>query len=92
MNKKASEMSVTRPTWAETEYSRILTAAVVNHHFCEMLLTNPDKAVTTGFAGETFTLRPEEKKRISSIRATSLADFARQLTQPQVAYLGCAAD
>jgi len=62
------------------EYSRILTAAVINSRFRQMLLSNPGKAVSTGYAGEAFHLPHEEKKRLASIRATSLADFASQLT------------
>jgi hypothetical protein len=57
-----------------------------------MLLSNPDSAITSGFAGEVFQLGSEEKKRVASIRATSLADFARQLNIVQNAMQGCAAD
>lgn len=63
------------------EYSRILTAAVINNQFRTLLLTNPGKAIDTGYAGETFYLAREEKKKVAAIRATSLADFANQLSQ-----------
>ncbi|HZW02365.1 MAG TPA: hypothetical protein VFF68_00440 [Anaerolineaceae bacterium] len=69
-----------------------MTAAVVNSHFREMLLTNPEKAISNGYAGEIFHLGSEEKKHLSSIRATSLADFARQLTQAQIGMMSYAAD
>jgi hypothetical protein len=73
------------------EYSRILTAAVVNSHFRQMLLANPAKAIATGFGGEAFSLASDEKKRLSSIKANSLADFARQLTQaPDIARVSMA--
>jgi hypothetical protein len=63
------------------EYSRILTAAVINQQFRKMLLANPEKAIEDGFGGETFTLDFEGKKRLSEIKATSLADFAIQLSE-----------
>ena len=70
----------TRP---HQEISRLLTAAVVNIHFRQMLLTNPGKAIANGYAGEAFRINSDEKKRLSSIRATSLADFASQAVQMQ---------
>ena len=63
------------------EYSRILTAAVINLQFRQLLLSNPAKAIDSGYGGETFYLAREEKKRVASIRATSLADFAIQLSK-----------
>ena len=63
------------------EYSRILTAAVINMQFRQLLLTNPGKAIDNGFGGEMFHLAREEKKQVAAIRATSLADFASQLNQ-----------
>lgn len=64
----------------QTEVSRLLTAAVINQKFRTLLLTNPANAIDRGFQGEPFRLEREEKDRIMSIRAGSLADFARQLT------------
>ena len=61
------------------ELSRLLTAAVVNQKFCILLLANPARAVATGYNGEPFDLAAEEQELIFSIRATSLADFAKQL-------------
>lgn len=63
------------------EYSRIITAAVINLQFRKLLLSNPEKAIDSGYAGEVFRLAYEEKSRVASIKATSLADFAMQLTQ-----------
>jgi len=63
------------------EYSRIITAAVINLQFRKLLLSNPANAIDTGYAGEKFRLAYEEKNRVASIKATSLADFAMQLTQ-----------
>ena len=65
------------------EICRLLTAAVVNTHFRQMLLANPAKAIANGYAGEAFRITTDERKRLSSIRATSLADFASQAVQMQ---------
>lgn len=61
------------------EYSRILTAAVINPHFRQLLLSNPGKAIDSGYGGERFHLARDEKTQVASIQATSLADFASQL-------------
>lgn len=91
MNKKYSDTAVVSSSvMMESEYSRILTAAVVNSRFREMLLANPDVAISSGYAGEVFHLGNEEKQRLASIRATSLADFARQLTQVTASSYACA--
>jgi len=63
------------------EYSRILSAAVINSHFRQMLLNDPVKAISNGYSGEHFDINSEEKVRLSTIKATSLADFAAQLAQ-----------
>ena len=63
------------------EISRILTAAVINANFRKMLLSNPEKALSGGFKGEAFHLAKDEKTRLASIHATSLADFAAQIPQ-----------
>jgi hypothetical protein len=65
----------------QVELSRLISAAVINEKFRQTLLENPAKALVAGYGGETFHLASEERIRIMSIRATSLADFARQLTQ-----------
>jgi hypothetical protein len=62
------------------ELSRLLTAAVINREFCNLLLANPALAVANGYNGQSFQLATEEEELILSIRATSLADFAAQLT------------
>ena len=63
-----------------SEYSRILSAAVINSHFRQMLLNDPVKAISNGYSGEQFNINREEKVRLSTIRATSLSDFAAQLS------------
>lgn len=63
----------------EREYSRILTAAVVNERFRKQLLANPGLAIKNGFGGEAFHLNAEETSRIAAIRVSTLAEFARQM-------------
>ena len=69
------------PSKPQSEISRILTAAVINARFRQMLLTNPVSAIAMGYGGEAFHLGNEEKNCLASIRATSLADFASQLAR-----------
>lgn len=64
-----------------TEYNRILSAAVVNRQFRKLLLNDPEKAVSNGYSGEKFLLDREDRSRLASIRASSLADFAAQISQ-----------
>lgn len=66
-------------TSKEREYSRIMTAAVINERFRKLLLSNPSLALKNGYGGEAFNLESEESERISAIKATSLAEFARQM-------------
>ncbi len=65
---------------ASEEYGRILTAAVISAQFRQLLLSNPAKALAAGFGGEAFQLSNEDRSRFVAIRATSLADFASQLS------------
>jgi hypothetical protein len=76
-----SEVGSMSASRAHQEYSRILTAAVINMQFRKLLLDNPGKAIEAGYGGEVFYLAREEKRRVAEIRATSLADFASQLNQ-----------
>jgi hypothetical protein len=76
--------ATTRPS---QEVSRLLTAAVISAQFRQMLLSNPDKAISAGYGGESFHLPREQKKRIASIRATSLADFASQVRAIETTYM-----
>ncbi len=59
--------------------NRVFAAAIVSQQFCDMLLKDPKEALKTGYLGETFVLTPEEVSLIASIRADSLAEFAREL-------------
>jgi hypothetical protein len=79
MNTTSSFPSGTLPKVAEL--SRLISAAVVNQRFCNLLLADPALALATGYSGETFRLPIEEQELILSIRATSLVDFAAQLAE-----------
>jgi hypothetical protein len=63
------------------EISRLISAAVVSQEFCNLLLVNPALAMAKGYRGESFRLAAEDQELVLSIRATSLSDFALQLTQ-----------
>ena len=78
---KFNETTLTGPksTKPRQEVSRLLTAAVISTQFRQMLLANPGKAITSGYGGESFNLPREQQKRVSTIRANSLSDFASQL-------------
>jgi len=60
------------------EIARIISAAVINTRFRDNLLTDPLKAVSEGFYGETFALPKEQQDRLATISAKSLAEFAAQ--------------
>lgn len=58
------------------EISRIITAAVVNLKFRQLLLNNPLLAVEMGYGDETFILEEEAAYRLGSIKAKTLEEFA----------------
>jgi hypothetical protein len=64
-----------------SEISRIVSAAVVNKHFCSKMLSNPSSAISQGYCGEPFSLTSEQKGRIAMIKENSLEGFAAQLAQ-----------
>lgn len=63
------------------ELCRLISAAVVSRDFCNLLLANPAAALASGYNGESFCLTSEERQKILSIHASSLAGFATQLTE-----------
>ena len=63
------------------EYSRILSAAVINERFRDKLLNDPAKAIATGFNGESFSLSEDERNELSSLKGLSLSEFALQLSR-----------
>lgn len=63
----------------QQECSRLLTAAAINSSFRQALLNNPGQAISSGFSGEVFTFSADVVQRLSSIRASSLAEFASHM-------------
>lgn len=58
---------------------RLLAAAVVSRQFREMLLQDPETALQRGYLGEQFELTHEEREKLTSVRACSLADLVRTI-------------
>lgn len=65
------------------EINRMLTAAVINTQFRNLLLKDPQKAIKNGYSGETFNFHPEEIRCILSIHANNLQSFAGQILSSQ---------
>jgi len=63
------------------EYSRILSAAVINKNFREKLLNDPARAIAKGFNGESFHLTDDEKKRLVSLKGLTLPEFALHISR-----------
>ena len=61
--------------------SRLLVAAAVNPKFCARLLADPQRAVQAGFGCEGFPLSQPTLTVLSSIRASSLPEFAFKLNE-----------
>jgi hypothetical protein len=59
--------------------SQVFAAAVVNQQFCNMLLQDPSIALQKGYLGQAFSLSKKEHDLITSIRAKSLSDLAKQI-------------
>ncbi|MBI5297976.1 MAG: hypothetical protein HY869_21070 [Chloroflexi bacterium] len=59
--------------------NRLFAAAVVSPAFCQMLLSEPEQALANGFLGQAFPLSEEEKVLVTTLRAQSLPDLARQI-------------
>ena len=70
------------PTREHGNLGHLFAAAVVNRQFREMLLEDPETALQRGYLGERFELSREERERITSVRAHSLADLARTILTP----------
>lgn len=83
MTAKTQDTHPSSDWYEQQEISRLLSAAVINARFRQALLTNPAQAIANGYRGEKFHLGSENRKRAAAIRASSLADFASQLTQGQ---------
>jgi len=65
------------------ELNRLLSAAVVSKSFRNMLLTNPEIAVASGYQGEKFNLNEEDQSWLYSIRPSNLVDLAANMVTYQ---------
>jgi hypothetical protein len=64
------------------ELSRLISAAVVDRKFRELLLENPTVALESNYGREGFCLSSEEKDLVLSVQQpASLADFAMQIAE-----------
>jgi hypothetical protein len=70
----------THTSYPSRESLRVLSAAVVSSRFRQILLSDPRRAINSGYAGETFHMDESEIAWMSSIQAESLAEFARQMS------------
>lgn len=62
-----------------SDINRLLAAAVVSRQFCNLLLTDPARAITVGYAAEHFSLSAEEYDLVLSAQGSTLPEFAQQL-------------
>ena len=77
----ASSVSLPSQNQTQNDLDRLFVAAIVSVTFREMLLHQPEVALANGYLGQKFVLTDLETTTIKSIRATSLADFAKKLLQ-----------
>jgi len=72
------------------EVDRLFCAAVISKQFCSQLLKDPSKAVSQGYQNEHFNLPVLETRRMQSVRAAGLKDFASQyLRTGEPAFVHC---
>lgn len=64
-----------------TEFSRILTAAVINEGFRRSLLLSPGRTIDSGYQGEYFIVNAQDRAKLESIHASNLEDFATKIIQ-----------
>ena len=62
-----------------SDISRLLAAAVVSRQFCSLLLSDPARAISAGYAGEHFSLTADEYDMVISAHGATLPEFAQQL-------------
>jgi hypothetical protein len=62
-----------------SDINRLLAAAVVSRQFCSLLLSDPAKAISMGYAGEHFALSSDEYELILSARGGTLQELAQQI-------------
>jgi len=64
-----------------TEFSRILTAAVINEGFRQSLLISPGDAIDCGYHGEFFNVNAQDRAKMEAIHASNLVDFVTKIIQ-----------
>ncbi len=64
-----------------SEFSRILTAAVINEGFRRSLLISPGEAIDSGYHGEFFNVNAQDRAKMEAIHASNLEDFATKIIQ-----------
>lgn len=67
------------PTSLSKNINRLLSAAVVSARFQRQLLTDPVAVLAVGYNGENFQLTPAEYAAVTSLRVSTVRDFAAQL-------------
>jgi hypothetical protein len=61
------------------ELERVLSAAAVSETFRRLLLVDPVRALTEGYQGERFHVDAGCHRYLSSLRVTTLSEFAQRL-------------
>lgn len=67
------------PASLSKNLNRLLTAVVVSPRFRHLLLSDPVVALAAGYNGENFQLTPAEYAAVTSLRVSTVRDFAAQL-------------
>src|SRR5690606_28666155 len=70
---------VRSPVSLSKNLNRLLSASVVSPWFQSLLLSDPAAALAAGYNGEDFELTPAEYAAVTSLRASTVRDFAAQL-------------
>lgn len=72
--------STSRPSRTlSKDLNRLISAAVVSPRFQTLLLSDAAAAITAGYNGEKFQLTPAEYTAVTSLRVSTVRDFAVQL-------------
>ena len=72
-----------KPPPPTKELNRLLSAAVISNNFRNLLLSDPQRALATGYQGESFQLTEDDHNWLMSLRATNLVDLAVKLVTYQ---------
>jgi hypothetical protein len=67
------------PASLSKNLNRLLSAAVVSPRFRRLLLSDPVSALAAGYNGEDFQLTSAEYDVVTSLRVSTIRDFAAQL-------------